>query len=317
MEQRVRGDKPLDPIPLAPLAPPAPRVRAPVVAQEPPPVFEVEPRSGRPGPWLLVGLLMGSCAAMFFLSVRSGYLLGQIAAPVFMLSGLHGACRGALRKVVMLPVTVGVAYFVTSQIDFADPVIRLMGGKSSLIGNTIACGFAVVLAVVVVGRIVRAARDRITRNRPSLLTLDRFLGVGFGLAEATLLMLCVCWSVVLLAPQIKATNAMRPPPDVNSFQHQVTAGLLQLTDEIDEGPFRSVIRDHNLLEKIPMVRDILAELPLDTSSPDWQKRINELLRQADQNRDGETGVPFDQYQKGNRQRDKAYRSLPPPTNRRP
>ncbi len=215
-EERLRGDEPLDAIALAPLAPRARRssTRAPVA--EPPPEFEVESRHRRPSPWLLVGLVAGSCAAMFFVSIRSGYLLGQIAALVCLLSGLHGVWRGALRKMVMLPVTVGIAYLVTSQVDFADPAIRLIGGKSSLIGNVIACVLAVVLTVAIVGSIVRAVRDRLTRSRPFLLTIDRLLGAGFGLAEAAIVMLCICWSVVLVEPQARGTQALRPA-DTDSF----------------------------------------------------------------------------------------------------
>lgn len=314
-EERFRSEEPLAPIPLAPLAPSAPQSSAPVVIKEPPPVFEVEPPRRRPSPWLLVGLVAGSCAAMFFLSVRGEYLLGQIAAPVFMLSGLHGIWRGALRKMVMLPVSVGIAYLVTSQVDFADPVIRLMGGKSSLIGNAIACGLAIVLTVVVVGSIVRAVRDRLTRSRPFLLTIDRFLGAGLGLTEAGIVMLCLCWSVVLVAPQAKATQALRPA-DTDSFQHVLTAGLLQLTGEIDRGPFRSIVRDHNLLEDIPAVREALSDLPSDSSSPDWHSKITEFLRQSDQNQGSESDGPFRKYRRANRRRDNTYRSLPSPTNRR-
>ncbi len=314
-EERLRGDEPLEPIDLAPLAPRArrPSTRTPIA--EPPPEFEAEPRHRRPGPWLFVGLLAGSCAAMFFVSIRSGYLLGQIAALVCLLSGLHGIWRGALRKIVMLPVTVGIAYLVTSQVDFADPVIRLMGGKSSLIGNVIACGLAVVLTVAIVGSIVRAVRDRLTRRRPFLLTIDRLLGAGFGLAEAAIVMLCVCWSVVLVEPQVRATQALRPA-DTDSFQPAVIAGLLQLADEIDRGPFRSIVRDHNLLEEIPAVRDALSDLPLDSSSPGWKKKIAEFLRQADQNQGNEAETPYQRYKRANRRRGNTYRSLPPPKNRR-
>ena len=122
----------------------------------------------------------------------------------------------------MLPVSVGIAYFVTKQVDFADPVIRLMAGKSSLIGNAIACGLTIVLAVVVIGSIVRAIRDRVTRNRPFLLTVDRILGTGLGLTEAAILMLCICWSVVLVVPQANATQALRPA-DPGSIQ---TTGII-------------------------------------------------------------------------------------------
>lgn len=309
-EERLRSEEPLDPIPLAPLVPSVPRPSAPVATKEPPPVFEVEPPRRRPKSLLLVGLIAGSCAAMFFLSVRAGYLLGEIAAPVFLLSGLHGIWRGALRKMIMLPVSIGIAYLVTSQVDFADPVIRLMGGKSSLIGNVIACGLAIVLAVVVVGSIVRAVRDRLTRNRPFLLTVDRSLGAGLGLAEAGIVMLCLCWSAVLVAPQAKATQALRPA-DTDSFQHVLTTGLIQLTDEIDRGPFRSIVRDHNLLADVPAVREALSGLPSDSSSPDWHKEITEFLRKADQNQESETDTPFQQYRRANRQRDNTYRSLPP------
>jgi len=252
---------------------------------------------------------------MFFLSIRGGYLLGQIAAPIFMLSGLHGIWRGALRKMIMLPVMVGITYWVTSQVDFADPVIRLMGGRSSFIGNAVACGLAIVLTVVVVGGIVRIVRERLTRRRPFLLTVDRFLGASFGLAEAAIVMLSLCWSVVLVEPQAKATQALRPA-DTDSFQHILTAGILQLTDEIDQGPFRSIVRDHNWLEDIPAVRDALSGLPSDSPNPAWHEKITEFLRQADQDRESETNTPFQQYRRANRQRDNTYRSLPSPNNRR-
>jgi len=315
-EERLRSETPLDPIPLEPLAPSTGGVPSLAAVAQPPPVFEVEPSPRRPGPWLLVGLVAGGCAAMFFLSVRNGYLLGQIAAPVCLFSGLHGIWRGALRKMVMLPLMVGMTYLVTSQVDFADPVIRLMAGRSSIIGNTIACGLAVILTVVVVGGIVRVVRDRLTRSRPLLLTADRLLGAGFGLAEAAIVMLSVCWSVVLVEPQAKATQALRPT-DTESFQHALASGILQLTDEIDQGPFRSIVRDHNLLEDIPAVRDALSNLQSDNPDADWHKKITEFLRQhADQDREGESGGPVEQYRRANRRRDHTYRSLPSPRNRR-
>lgn len=313
-EERIRSERPLDPIPLAPLAPSAPRPPAPVAIEEPAPGSEVESSRRRSKPLLLVGLIAGSCASMFFLSIRSGYLLGQIAAPVFLLSGLHGIWRGALRKMVMLPVSVGLVYLVTSQVDFADPVIRLMAGKSSLIGNAIACGLAVVLTVVIVGSIVKTVRDRLARNRPFLLTADRLLGAGLGLTEAAIVMLCLCWSVVLVVPQANATQALRPA-DPGSMQHVLATGLIQLTDEIDRGPFRSIVRDHNLLEDIPAVREALSDLPSNSSSPDWHEKITEFSRKSDQNRESERDTPFQQYRRANRQRDNTYRSLPSPKNR--
>ncbi len=93
------------------------------------------------------------------------------------------------------------------------------------------------------------------------------------------------------------------------------AGLLQLADEIDRGPFRSIVRDHNLLEEIPVVRDALSDLTSDSSRPDWHKKITEFLQQADQN-GSETDAPVQQYRRANRRRDNTYRSLPPPKNHR-
>ena len=285
--------------------------------EEPPPVFEfyAPPRPG--GPWLGVGLLAGAATALFALSVRNDYLLGQVSAVLLGLGGLHGLWRGALHKMLMLPVSIGIVYLLARQVAFADPVIRLMAGKSSVIGNGIACGLAIVLTLMVVGKIVRMLLDRIARKHQLLLTADRVFGTILGLAEGAFVVLCLCWTAVLLEPQARAMQAaatkVRALVPVSSFQKNLSAGLVQLVDEIDAGPLRSVARDSNLLERIPSVQDLITNFGNGPDNPDWQQRMTEFLRQTDSDESANAGGPFQAYRRGNLRRDRAYRQLPRPS----
>src|SRR5690554_5177075 len=66
---------------------------------------------GRPGfPVLGLGLIAGASAAGLYFSTQSNYLLGQVAAVVIGGFGLHGLWRGGFRKMIMLPLTVGMLY---------------------------------------------------------------------------------------------------------------------------------------------------------------------------------------------------------------
>lgn len=233
-------------------------------------------------PWLSILLLLGAAGALFAWSLRQEILLGQIAAPIVGLAGLHGLLRGGFRKALMLPVSIGMLFLVASNPGFADPIVRAIAGRTSALGNGIAGVLALVLSLTVAGAIVKAMRNRLIVRRPLLLAADRFLGTGIGLAEGALLVLLLCWSTVLLEP--RARRVLDHPGTVQgSFQHQFASGLVRLTHEIDESPLEPIARDANVLEEIPSVRDALDQehpeeiLDLSNLDPDMRRKALEIL----------------------------------------
>src|SRR5262245_58870226 len=69
-------------------------------------------------PLLVLGLLIGAGASAFALCREQGVLLGQVAAPVIVIPALHGALRGGLRKIGMLPIILGAVMLFASRPDF-------------------------------------------------------------------------------------------------------------------------------------------------------------------------------------------------------
>ena len=236
---------------------------------KPPPEPKAEGRRRRDGhdfrfdeplrirtPWLSIALLIGAAAALFAISTQQEILLGQIAAPILGMMGLHGLLRGGFRKVIMLPVSVGMFLLVASNPGFADSLVRAVAGQSSPLGNGIACVLALIISLTVAGMIVKSIRNKFIVRRPLLLAADRFFGTGIGLAEGGLAVLMLCWSTVLLESRAQMVLD-HPSTQEGSVQHQFASGLLRLSNEIDESPLEPIARDANLLEEIPSVRDAL------------------------------------------------------------
>lgn len=283
--------------------------------------FSIDRPPSRPIPWLGLGLLIGGGATGLALSIRHDLLLGQIAAPLLGLAGLHGLWRGGLRKAVMLPITVGILYLVSIQPDFADPVIRAMTGKSSTIGNWIACGVAVALTLIIARSIVGAVQHRMVTGRPVVRAANNMFGTGIGLAEGAFAMLCLCWATVLVEPQARTVrDHPNAPPD--SIHRQLAGGLVRLAGEIDQSPLEPIIRDANLLEYFPALRDAVQELSLDERmglgavDPQLRNRAIEWLRNAPPDRQKGLDAFFTKQMQQRAQREAAYDRLPPPKNDR-
>lgn len=269
-------------------------------------------------PWLAIGLLVGAVAAGFGLSLQYDSLLGQIATAMVGAGSLHGLWRGGLRKIVMLPASLGMFVLLASYPNFADPVVKMMAGKSSSLGNGLACVAAFVLAMLAAGTLVRVIRNRIIMKRPLLRATDRLFGTTIGGAEGALILLTICWTAVLVEPQ--ARSILREPSiEAGSVQHQFAAGLVRLAEEIDASPLRPIVRDANLLEEVPALHNAIENLgttgqPFDLNAinPRLREAAMEYLKAADsEKREGQPNA-LEKYERGNQSRDRAYRQLPKP-----
>lgn len=292
----------------------------------PPPAKPLPPRpdheaaiveEAQPGfgvPWLGTGLFVGATAAGFALSAQQGWLLGQIAALALGLSTLHGLWRGGLRKLIMLPVSVGLLAFIVSHPGFADPFVNSVLGQPSVIGSALTVGLVGLLAWVIAGRLAKWVRDRCVRRRPMLLAADRFLGLSIGLAEGALTLLALCWATVLLEPQARVVRD-HPNVSLDSIEHRVAAGVVQIAEEINASPLEAIANESNPLEEIPAVRDALynlgdrTELRFEAMSPAARRRVMDRLRRSQPEL---FDALMDRMEAGHRVRDQVYQSLPPP-----
>ena len=276
--------------------------------------FEFDrPKSKGGVPLLSIGLLAGASIAGYVLSAQNDFLLGQIASPVLGLLGLHGLWRGGFRKLVMLPVSVGALCLLCAKPDFADPLIRLVGGQSSSVGNGIACVLAFIIVMTIASIVVRVVRKRVILKKPFLRATDRFFGTGIGLAEGAFIVLSVCWAALIVKPQAQMVVDSKDVPR-DSFQHQFAGGMLRIADEIDRSGLSSVIGKVNLLESVPGLSEALqgigsGESPIDLDSIDPQLReaALELIKQGG---DKDLGGLVEQYRRDSEARNEAYKQLP-------
>ncbi|MCG8407232.1 MAG: CvpA family protein [Phycisphaerales bacterium] len=285
--------------------------------------FELEDHKRVPVPWVSIGLLLGGMAAGIGFSSQNDYLLGQIGATILGLSGLHGLWRGGLRKLIMLPATFVVLFLAMNNPGFADPITRAVFGKPSPFTNGIVCVAVVALALVVIGSVVKLFRNRFIMKRPFLRGADRFFGTSIGVAEGALTMLVLCWATVLLEPQARVIRD-HPNRVTESMQHRFAAGIIQLAEEIQDGPFESIVHEANLLERFPEVRDALynlgeqTQLDLEAIHPDARrepldaKARKELMDRVKKLDPDLFGTPMDKVEKGHKDRDRAYRRMPMP-----
>ncbi len=255
-------------------------------------------RGGRPRPPLPLlgfGLIAGAAVTGFVLSRQSDFLLGQIASSIVGAFGLHGLWRGGLRKVVMLPLTVGLLIFFSARPDFADPLVQMIAGKPSVLGNMFACGMTMVAAYLIVGALVRTVRNRVILRRASLTAADRFLGTAVGMAEGAALTLVLCWMSVLVEPQMRSLRDHSSTVE-GSKRHMVASTMLRLVSEIDKSPLQTIVRDHNVLADVPAVHSAIVQLEqagtghnsgssddaaklLKGVNPQQLSQINEVIRQ--------------------------------------
>ncbi len=284
--------------------------------------FEFDKTAAPRRPWLAIGLLIGAIAAGFGLSVQHDSMLGQIAVAILGAGSLHGLWRGGLRKIVMLPASVGMLVLLATYPNFADPVVKMVAGESSGLGNGLACVAAFVLAMVAAGTVVRVVRDRIVMTRPILRAPDGFFGTTIGAAGGGLILLAICWTAVIAEPHAR-TILKQPSVQAGTFEHQFAAGLVRLAEEIDGSPLQPIIRDANPLEEIPAIRDAIENMgaggqsfDLNAIDPKLRKAAMEILKTADSDKHGGPPKALREYEQNNKSRDKAYRQLPKPSDSR-
>lgn len=218
--------------------------------------FVLDPSETMGASALIGSLLLGLTAGGFYLSFDNDFLLGQLAIPILGLSAVHGLWRGAFRKLVMLPLTLGVLYLVTTHPHFADPIVKAVAGDNPRLGTIGACVATVVLVLCIFGFLVRIARKRWIMRRPSLLCADRFLGTTLGLAEGAFAVLMLSWAAVLIEPQARVVRDHRNLTE-DRWEFRLAAGVVQFADELDASPFNSLVYESNLLDEIPAMREAL------------------------------------------------------------
>ena len=272
-------------------------------------------------PWVPVGLMVGACAAGMLASIKQDYLLGQIVVPILGLSGLHGLLRGAFRKAAMLIVTTGILFAVVSQPNFADPIVRGILGRSSVVGDQIACAAAIILSWLITGYTTKRIRRRLVRGRPTVLATDRFFGTGLGLAEGAFLVLCLSWAVDLVEPHVVAANARRNPAPT-SFQADLAQVITRLTDEIYKSPLEPIVREANLLAEIPAVRDAIdtasqgGRVDLEAFGSALHGQLLEAVRRSNPAERNLIESLIDRQTETHDRREDAYRRIPAPQSQR-
>jgi len=244
---------------------------------------DAEPPSWTAPPLGIAGLIVGSAVALLVVSVNSEHLLGQIAAPILGVATLHGLFRGALRKIIMLPITTGAVYCAVRYFDSIKAMVTRLAGAESTIGSVVAAGVLVLFALFVVGRLVRWVRRRVIMRRRLLLLSDRVLGAGIGFAEGALIVLAFAWGSTMAAEQL---HGKQMPPEAlppGSAQARVADVIERLAVEANAGPIGEVVAATDPLERMPELRGwvdgMMAKRPLDLNNmdPAVLKRLEKLL----------------------------------------
>ncbi|MFQ5423983.1 MAG: CvpA family protein [Phycisphaerae bacterium] len=243
---------------LAPVEPSSRRV--PVIAANvlPGPVAEA-PRLAPAFPALAFGLVCGAALGGLALSAEDDFLLGQGAAVVIGLAVLHGLWRGGLRKLVLFPVTVTAAYIGARHAGDAEPVVRILLGRSSLIGNYVAMAAAIAATLWAVRALVERFRRRYILPRSGRVALDRWAGGVIGLLQGSLVVLAFCWLISAVNPNIR-TLAGTPPAPTGATGSQLVRIARQLTDEATRGVVGRMAAATNPLKYFPDVRSALGAM---------------------------------------------------------
>jgi len=279
-----------------------------------------DPRRGRAsaggGQVLAAGVLLLGMA-LFGLSAEAGLLLGQLAAFVATPLAVFGLWRGGLRKIVSLATLLGLVSLFAAFPDLPAAISGAFGGASNVVAGYLAVGACVVMAIVISGALARRLRNRLVADRPVAEACDRMLGALVGLAEASLLLLAICWIVTMVRP-FAARLVESQGPDSSAMQAKVAACLLQLGEEASSGPIGEITRSTCVWFDVPALRQVIEDLNatgrLDLSKlridPQTAAQLPEALRSSP---DGGLDALMEQYRRNAQLRDEAVRALPFPT----
>jgi len=267
------------------------------------PSFDLVPSARRAGPPFLTAFLwIGAAGGLFYASWRRDVVLGQLAATAIGLGGLQGLWRGGLRKVVMLPLFVVVAYAVAR--------LPASLGMPGVTGHLVA-GVAGMVALFIGATTVSRVRRGAVESRPMLHRLERCIGVIIGAAEGALIPLALCWAAVAIRPaaaRISATNDAR----ITQNQRATADAILRIADEVSTVGLSNLVSQTSPMERIPALRDAInqfnrdGQIKLDDLSPETKARLEELLKLIPS---GEGFEALNQSQSSAEQRQEAYENL--------
>lgn len=268
-------------------------------------------------PWLTTGLLLGVTAALFGASIKYDYLLGQIVVPILGLTTLHGLFRGGFRKIIMLPATVLVVGFLATNPTVADPIVQKINGGPSVVGNWVACAVIAMVSLGLIAWPVKKIRNNVIMKRPVLRGTDRFFGTGIGFAEGAFTSLLVMWGTMLLEPQ---AQKIVDHPNAKACQQQFASGVIRLAAEIDASPLAPIIRDANLLEEIPAIKQQMDALQANGSfdasaiDPATRNSIIQFLESMDNEGLKAAAQSLRTIENNQEEKAEAYQRLPQPGN---
>ncbi len=98
--------------------------------------------------------------------------------------------------------------------------------------------------------------------------------------------------------------------------------MVRLADEASAAPLGDFVEATNLISSVPVLSQAIDSLNgtgrinLGGLSPQKTKRLNDLLPELTGRKLDTFEDLIEQYEKGNKARERAYRQLPPPQNRR-
>lgn len=267
------------------------------------PSFDFVPGARRAGPPFLTAFLwIGAAGGLFYTSWGRDVLLGQLAAVAIGLGGLQGLWRGGLRKVVMLPLFVVVAYAVARL-----PASLGMPGVTGYLVAGVAGMIALFIGATAVSRVRRSAVE----SRPMLHRFERCIGVLIGAVEGALIPLALCWAAVAIRP---AAARMSAGTDSRITQNQrATAdAILRIANEVSSVGLSNFVNQTSPMERIPALRDAInqfnrdGQINLDELSPETKARLEELLKLIP---GGEGLEALNQSPSSVEQRQEAYENL--------
>ncbi|HVP10482.1 MAG TPA: CvpA family protein [Phycisphaerae bacterium] len=267
----------------------------------------------------LVLILLGG-VALFVLSARRDFLLGQLAAPVLTIGALHGLLRGGFRKIIMLAATIGVLYAMATGADALNAYLQSRTSLVNPVWSWLLIILAAVLVLVLISAMVKSFRRRVIMRRPFTRGADRLLGVLVGLAEGALVILTVCWMVVEVKPY---TQQIRDRQDVEagSYRQALATRMVRLADEAGTGDLGRLVAATNPIDDVPEIRKVIDELntkgeisldSLGNLDPETIQRLNDLLKQTTGQEQGGLNQLIETHQQGSESRDQARGQLPPP-----
>lgn len=249
-------------------------------------VFDEPTRRPARGPWMMFGLILGIGVAGFWFSMQTDYLLGLVGVPVLAIATLHGLCRGGFHKMLMLPVTMGIAYIAVTRPEMPSAWFTTVTGKTSELGGMIVGIVCAMLAVLLASFLAQTVRRRVIVRQRFLLGMDRVFGTVVGLAEGAFFVLCLCWTAALLQPQA-LTVRDHANTKKDSFKHHFANTIVRLTEEVDNFPqLQPLVRDANLLKELPAVQEAIEKfkqsegLKVNSIDEDLFKQAGDVLNRT-------------------------------------